>query len=224
MTPPPPPLTVFDRAMLEVCGSWGSRVSARRFRAALDRPEIAADVDAILTALADVLDRQGASPERLKDRLTTVWFGAEGFQHIFCGEPGEERLGGLHYRGRYLQLQEEELAGRMTPVACLNTEIVPPVYTIGVEYSTPGGRIAGDCPTGYPHDLGARDLLVEATRAYASLGRVRGKAMCLHQVESSEGRYMAVLVVERQAIRTFYPDATPACDEGGPIRGCLCEG
>jgi hypothetical protein len=110
----------------------------------------------------------------------------------------------------------------MTPVACLRTEIEPPIYTLGVEYRTPSGSIASDCPKGYPHDLGARDLLIEATRAYASLARVRGQAMCLHQVRRSEAAYMAVLVVEQQAIRTFYPDTTPACDGGGPLRGCLC--
>ena len=37
-TPRPPNLSAFDRAMLQVCGGWGSRPSQAAFRSALTRP------------------------------------------------------------------------------------------------------------------------------------------------------------------------------------------
>jgi hypothetical protein len=36
--------------------------------------------------------------------------------------------------------------------------------------------------------------------------------------------YPAVVVVKRDAVRTFYPDATPSCDGGGRAAGCACGG
>lgn len=222
-TPRPPALEAFDAAVLGVCGPWGSRPREAEFRAMLDREDLAADVAAIYEALGR---RVGGGPvdlARFKDELTEAWFEEHGFAHIFCGEPSSGTIGGLHYRGRYLELQEKGLAGRMTERECRKTEIVPPVYTFGVEYKTPRGRKGEACPKGYPADLGARDLLIEATRAYQTMAAVTGKRMCLKPVGNGSGSgYFAVFVVKARAIRTFYPDATPRCDTGGPPASCAC--
>lgn len=217
MTPPPPPLEPFDRAVLELCGDWGSRPRRADFRAMLDRPDLAADVAAMRERLG------GSGAETFKDELAEVWFRADGFAHVFCGEPGEREIGGLHYRGRYLQLQELDLAGPLTPAECLTTEIEPPVYTFGVRFLTPGGEVREDCPKGYAHDLGARDLLVEATEAWQA-SRGRPGRQCLEEVGEGRGRYLAVFVRDRGGVRTFYPDATPSCDGGGSTSRCLCGG
>ena len=59
--------------------------------------------------------RGGQVPlRRFKDELTAVWFDAGGFAHVFCGEPRSDQLGGMHYRGRYLDLQEQGIAGLMS--------------------------------------------------------------------------------------------------------------
>jgi hypothetical protein len=210
--PPPPPLDAFDRAVLEVCGPWGSRPRPEAFRAMLDRPELADTVQELHEALDRRVRGGPVGLPRFKDELTAVWFEEDGFAHVFCGEPGREELGGLHYRGRYLELQEEGLAGLMREAECRGTEITPPVYTVGVRYRPPGGGPwRNACPKGYAYDLGARDLLLAATRAYRKLRRQRGQAMC---VETTGPGYPAVVVVKRDAIRTFYPDTTPRCDAG----------
>jgi Bacterial EndoU nuclease len=223
-SPPAPPLDAFDRAVLEVCGAWGSRPRAQTFRAMLDRPELQAEVGRIHEALGGA----PASLPRFKDELTSVWFAAGGFVHVLCGEPEPEGVGGLHYRGRYLELQEEGLAGLAGEAECPETkaEIEPPVYTLGVRFRLPGSRaLQADCRTGYAHDLGAGDLLIQATMAYRANRRASNAEMCLHEVATPGAPpYLAVFVARDDAVRTFYPDATPACDGGGHPAGCLCGG
>ena len=113
-----PPLDALDRAVLDVCGDWGSRPRAREFRAMLDRPEVAEDVRQLYAALDRSVRGGPVGLQRFKDELTAVWFDAGGFAHVFCGEPRADGLGGLHYRGRYLQLQELGQAGLMTAAEC----------------------------------------------------------------------------------------------------------
>ena len=162
---------------------------------------------------------------RFKDELTAVWFDAGGFKHVFCGEPAPDGLGGLHYRGRYLQLQELGQAGLMTAAECRGTEVEQPVYTVGVRYRAPGGGLRSACPKGYPYDLGARELLTAATVAYRQLRRQRGQEMCLAEIDATGGPdYEVVVVAKHDAIRTFYPDVTPACDGGGRPASCACGG
>lgn len=215
-SPPPPPLDAFDRAVLELCGPWGSRPRRAAFRALLGRPELAADLRRIDRALGGV--------DGLEDALTELWFDAGGFTHVFCGEPRPDGLAGLHYRGRLLDLQERGLASLASEAEC-RADIEPPVYSIGLRY-----RLDADdaswrtaCPKGYASDLGAVDLLIAATRA--ALGR-RGTAgtdaMCLLEMGRGEAGYHAVLVLRDGAIRTFYPDPTPRCDKSGRPAACAC--
>ena len=223
-SPPPPPLDALDRGVLEVCGPWGSRPSARDFRAMLDRPEVEPEVAKLYDGL-DRAVRGGKVPlRRFKDELTDVWFDASGFEHVFCGEPRADQLGGMHYRGRYLDLQQQGIAGLMSGAECRATEIEPPVYTVGVRYRLPGGgTLRTACPKGYAYDLGAADLLLVATQAYRELRRRRGAEMCLEEIAVSIDRpYLAVVVVRGDAIRTFYPDLSPACDGGGRPASCAC--
>ena len=223
-SPPAPSLDAFDRGVLEVCGAWGSRPHAQTFRAMLDRPELQGEVGRIHEALG----RAPASLPRFKDELTSIWFGAGGFVHVFCGEPEPGGVGGLHYRGRYLELQEEGLAGLAGEAECPETraEIEPPVYTLGLRFRLPRSQaIPPACRTGYAYDLGAGDLLIQATMAYEANRRAAEAGMCLHEVATpGASPYLAVVVVRGDGVLTFYPDATPACDGGGHPAGCLCGG
>jgi hypothetical protein len=223
-SPPPPPLTALDRGVLEVCGAWGSRPRARDFRAMLDRPEVEPELRALYDGLGRRLRGRELPLPRFKDELTGVWFDAHGFAHVFCGEPGADGLGGLHYRGRYLELQEEGVAGLLTERECRATEIEPPVYTVGVRYRPPGGGpLRTTCPKGYAYDLGAADLFLVATAAWRELRRQRDARMCLEEITVSVGDgYFAVVVARGDAIRTFYPDVTPACDGGERPQHCAC--
>ena len=134
-SPPAPSLDALDRAVLEVCGTWDSRPRAQAFRAMLDRPELQGEVERIHR----VLGGAPAPLPRFKDELTSVWFAAGGFVHVFCGEPEPGKLGGLHYRGRYLELQEQGSADLASGAECPQAEIEPPVYTFGVRFRLPGG-------------------------------------------------------------------------------------
>jgi hypothetical protein len=221
-TPRPPTLSAFDRAMLDVCGDWGSNPRAATFRAALDRPTLAADVDRIYQALGGAVTGEPRDLAGFKDELTTAWFDEQGFRHIFCGEPSGGNLGGLHFVGRYLEMQEKGWGGLAE--RCNETEIAPPVYTFGVRYRIARGGLRAACPKGYPLNLDAGEILIEATKALKlMLPRTSGKAMCLHHVaEAGQRDYLAVFVIKNSAVRTFYPDASPACDAGRPANTCLC--
>jgi hypothetical protein len=222
-TPRPPQLDAFDRAVLDLCGEWGSRPSRAGFRQMLGHPELAEDVAKLRDELDDAVRGPPLSPAQFIDELTALWFAEDGFRHVFCGEPGEERLGGLHFKGRFLQMQERGWGGMAT---CGQSEVDPPIYTIGVAFVTPSGQLERACPKSYSNMLGARALLVEATKAFRAQRANRpGEAMCVHQIARSESRrYQAVLVSRAGAIRTFYPHASPTCDRRRPPERCLCGG
>jgi len=221
--PHPPKLDAFDRAVLDLCGEWGSHPSRGEFRRMLERPDLAADVAALRHELDHAVRGTALSPARFNDELTALWFAEGGFRHVFCGEPGEERLGGLHFKGRFLQMQERGWGGI---AACDRADIDPPIYTIGVEFVTPSGQLELACPKSYSSVLGARALLVEATKAFrAQQARRGGESMCVHAVERSGSRsYQAVFVSRAGAVRTFYPHASPTCDRRLPPEHCLCSG
>jgi len=221
-SPPPPTLSAFDHAVLKVCGGWGTRPRATDFRAMLDDPALAADIDRIYNALNHSILGPPRNPSQFRNELTSIWFDQDGFRHIFCGESSGGTIGGLHFVGRYLQMQEEGWGGLDT--RCNSTEIVPPVYTFGVRYRIARGGIRRACPKGYALNLNASEILIDATKALKlMLPRTSGKAMCLYKVEEpNERAYLAVFVIKSGAVRTFYPDASPTCDRNRPAENCLC--
>ena len=190
----------------------------------LDDPGLAAEVSALYAALGRAVLGGPLPPDRFRDALTTLWFRAGGFAHIFCGEPGAGGVGGLHFAGRYYEMQQRGWGGLAAASAC-RREIAPPVYTLGLHYRRPDGAVGTACPKGYAYGLDAAALLVAATRA-ARQAAARGlrDGMCLATVEETGvARHVAVLVLDRGAVRSFYPDASPHCD-GGPARDCACGG
>jgi hypothetical protein len=221
--PPPPHLGALDEAVLRLCGGWGSRPSAEEFRDLLDDPALQPDVASIRDRLGGAVLGERLPLEAFKNELTEVWFAEEGFRHIFCGEPHGENLGGLHFAGRYLEMQQQRWGGLIEN--CPREEIAPPIYTFGMLYQAPDGGFAKSCPKGYALDLDAADLLVETTRALNELLETDGgDGMCLHRVEAGEADYFAVFVMENGAIGTFYPDASPRCEGGGAPSSCMCDG
>jgi hypothetical protein len=216
-SPPRPRLTALDHAMLEACGRWGSHPRRGTFRSILDRPELAPELRAVHAALSGADRHPRTGWDRFKDELVEVWFAADGFAHVFCGEPESDGLDGLHYRARYLELQEQGLAGLLDVEACPAAEIDPPVYTIGVRYrSRPEGLLRSVCPKSYASDLGAADLLLAGMQAWRGS---RGERMCLLELP---GGYRAVAVLASRGVRTLYPDSTPRCDDGGRPASCAC--
>lgn len=207
ITPPPPQLNLFDRAVLKTCGSIGTKVKAESFRQLLfSYPDVLQKAQQ-LTGGELRPDRRSKS-QFLED-LTAIWFNEQGFEHIFCGQIyAADDIGGLHFYGRYLQLQNAGIGGRL-PNNFQRGEVVPGViYTIGVGLKQ-GDRLVTDVIKGYAYVSNAQEILLDATRAFKTQGNVEGD--CLFPVRDKEtGKsFQAVFVRENNAIITFYPDATP---------------
>jgi Bacterial EndoU nuclease len=205
-TPPQPDLSPFDSDVLSVCGTLGHRVHPDDFRALLKAyPEI---LEQIQTAVdGEIFPGRSTKSEFLED-LITIWFKQHGFEHIFCGSIHRGQLKGLHYVGRYLQLQQQGLAGKLPDNQHQQEVIDGAIYTIGVLLKY-GSRIIVDRRTGYALVSDAVELLIAATQAFKL--KDRPNSVCTFPVVDVDSghTYPAVFVKENNAIVTFYPDATP---------------
>ena len=205
-TPLPPDLTPFDTDILRICGTLGSRPDADDFRGLFRAyPEI---LNQIQTAVnGEIFAGRNSESEFLAD-LTEIWFKRSGFEHIFCGSIQRGQLKGMHYVGRYLQLQQQGLAAKL-PNNQQHEEIIEGVvYTIGVLLKY-GSRIIVDKQTGYALITDAVELLIAATQAFKL--KARPNTVCVFPVVDVDAghTYPAVFVKQDNAIVTFYPDATP---------------
>ncbi|MEB3215537.1 MAG: EndoU domain-containing protein [Nostocales cyanobacterium 94392] len=211
ITPPAPQLNSFDKAVLKTCGSIGKRVQPSQFQQLLSNyPEVLVKVQQ--ATKGELRPNRKSKSEFLQD-LTNIWFKNKGFEHIFCGEIyNENDIGGLHFYGRYLQLQEQKIGGRL-PVNPGRQEVVPGViYTMGVIIKQPN-RIVRDQIKGYGYLTNAEELLVDVTKVFKQQGNTEG-ACIYQQVDKETGiSFPTVFVRRNQGIITFYPDATPEGDK-----------
>ena len=216
MTPPPPRLNGLDRAVLNTCGEIGSPVSAKSFKELLlSNPEVLRQLQ---QGVGGELYAGRKTTSQFLEDLTTIWFTRGAFSHIFCGElESTTKIGGLHFVGRYLQLQAEGIGGRL-PNNSQNEEVIPGVlYTVGVVIKK-GDRVYRDPRKGYAYVSHAQDILLNATKAFKSQGKSQGACIYLVVDRGSNKSYNAVFVRDKNAIVTFYPDVTPnqvACHRGG---------
>jgi hypothetical protein len=139
------------------------------------------------------------------DDLTEALFSANGFAHIFCGEAGRSgSVGGLHFRGRYLQVQRKGVACRRPDNRSSEEVALGAVYSVGVRIQT-NGRFTESERKGYGLTLGADDFLKVVTRAFVeNPASGRSNEGCLLTVEDDGKRFKAVFVRRNQGIRTFY--------------------
>jgi hypothetical protein len=205
-TPVPPTLDAFDQAVVNVCGTPGKKVSRTEFQTLMANNP---------TTLASIKTRMGVSSNvsdtTFLNTLTDIWFNAEGFNHVLCGEPvSGGSIGGLHFVGRYLQLQNQGLAGRLDNNAS-REEIVPGViYTIGVKMIVNGGTSQSSIK-GYGYTLSAEDILAIAGYAYARNPNASSTSQACNLPVSDDGNtFTTIFVAKTNGIRTFYPDATPS--------------
>jgi hypothetical protein len=206
ITPPPPELSAFDRDLLQVCGGLGDRVHPQDFKALMKAyPEIFRRIKAAVDG--EIFAGRSTEAEFLED-LIKIWFKRRGFEHIFCGAIHGRKIKGMHYVGRYLQLQELGLAGRLSD-NWRDEEVIPDVvYTLGVLLKH-GQETLIDRRTGYALITNAIELLIAATQAFKT--ESHGKTVCTFAVVDADfgASYPAVFVKEDNAIVTFYPDVTP---------------
>ena len=212
ITPPPPKLNAFDKSILELCGNFGAKVKSSDFKKLLSKKTSSPVIKRIRKEVGCELFG-ACSKQSIIDTLTTIWFKRRGFAHIFCGDPKSNKMGGLHYVGRYLEMQQKAWGGPL-PVKKGIEEIIPnTIYSLGVQHQWKG-EIVETRIKSYAYSLNAADLLIHTTRAYAQLnpGRSKSKQSCLYTVPPEENtpEFKALLVVQNKSIITFYPDATPS--------------
>jgi hypothetical protein len=213
-SPPPPQLTPFDTAAAAVCGAPGKSVTRAEFQTLLrSHPDVLGRIKTFTSGRVFPNKPPAASDEAFLTELTEAWFGVKAFDHIFCGEPSAEgggKIGGLHFHGRYLQLQKAGQACRMANFR--QNEVVPGViYTIGVIMRMADGREVRDARKGYGLTLSAEDLFKLVTRAFAeNPGGTASETVGCNLAVADDGKsFTAVFARRSTGIRTFYPDATP---------------
>jgi hypothetical protein len=212
--PSAPALDPFDRAVLRACGPIRGRVSAEEFETL------------VLDHLPRIRPRLPADWRELDDgaihsKLAAIWLAGNGFDHVFCGEWEKGRVGGLHFRGRYLQLQRE--ASACFRVTDRLERDADRIYAIGVA-SADGAEFAPI--KSYALAQSALDVLALGTAGFSACcgpgadWRPYGDRFG-HQVfiPSDEGgtSIMNRLVcgtrdrtsTANAALTTLYPDATP---------------
>lgn len=214
LTPPPPVLDAFDRAVNDLCGAPGHRVPRDAFRTLLrDHTEVLTALRAF-TGDRVFADRPAPTDEAafLND-LADAWFNIHAFDHIFCGEPDPGgQIGGLHFHGRYWQLQQDGLACRLSNDQ--QAEVVPgAIYTFGARMQV-GGDSAQSPIKGYGYTLSAMDILKVATRAFLENPTTNNQSTaCLLDLSDDGKAFVTVFVRRANGIRTFYPDATPSASD-----------
>ncbi|WP_218653145.1 EndoU domain-containing protein [Nostoc sp. TCL26-01] len=213
LTPLPPQLNDFDKAMNQICGEVGTVVSPDSFKEKLrEFPDVLTNIRE--TVGNSLVDGRTADDDFIDD-LTDIWFNAHGFDHVFCGEPGQNNIGGLHFVGRYLDLQQKGVAGRL-PNADNRAEVEDgAIYTLGVEMKV-GDRIVKAPIKGYGYTLNAEDILAIAAKAYKDNPNTESTSKGCTLTITDDGKTFAnVFVAKNGAIRTFFPDATPDFNRNG---------
>ncbi|AFZ56891.1 EndoU domain-containing protein [Anabaena cylindrica FACHB-243] len=209
VTPVAPTLNSFDNAVNALCGAPGTVVSRSSFQTLMNsNPTVLASVKSYVGGFL-VVGRTTDS-QFLSD-LADVWFNVAGFDHVFCGEPvSGGAIGGLHFVGRYVQLQNDGLAGRKANNSS-NEEVDPgAIYTIGAIIKV-GSGISQSNIKGYGYTLNAEDILKMGAKAYKQNPNITGTNTACHWTITDDGEtFKSVFVRRSGGIRTFYPDATPS--------------
>jgi hypothetical protein len=208
-TPPLPKLNKFDQQVLAVCGEFGARVDPTDVRQLFEQSP--AVVKQIKQAVNGEIFPGRDRPSEFLDDLVQIWTENHAFSHIFCGEVKGEGIGGLHYVGRYAQLQQQGKAGRLPDNQSEEEVQEGAIYTVGIELQA-RGRVLRDRKKGYAYPSDAAELLEDGTWAFKQFqpGHTEGTRSCLYSVNDPDASpFDMVFVKTDRAIVTLYPDATP---------------
>ncbi|NJN49478.1 MAG: EndoU domain-containing protein [Alkalinema sp. RL_2_19] len=174
ITPPPPTLSAFDQRIVELCGTtFNATVSPRQFEQLMrDYPDVR---QRLQNEVGGTLRPGRSTPTQFISDLSNAWFKEDGFRHIFCGDQGGSAssntgIGGLHFYGRYLDLQSRGLAEMIRATQGGKDaieEVVPGViYTFGVKAKLPNGQTLNHFIKGYGYTLDAQEILLYSTKAF----------------------------------------------------------
>lgn len=203
-TPPHKRVTPFGSAVLRVCGRLGDPVSRELVHQLFENSDWGWALEPIHQKLFPELSR----PD-FNTRLTHIWSSANGFRTIFCGDPGPEKMVGLHYFGRFAELYQNRQAGILPPEQGADAVIPGLVYGIPMQHRWEGRWVRTGFKL-YPYAMDAHDILYHVTEAALLVGDRPAKTFCRHAVELESGaRFDVVIVVGPKGLLTFYPEVTP---------------
>ncbi len=204
VTPIAPTLNAFDTAVVNLCGAPGKVVSTTEFKAMMNaNPTVLANIKAAVSPISSTSD--------FLNELTNNWFNIKGFDHIMCGEPvAGGSIGGLHFFGRYVELQNKGLAGRLTNNLSNEEVIAGSVYTMGVKMVV-GSSTSQSTIKGYGYTLNAEEILRVGSYAFKRNPTTSTTSTaCILPITDDGKSFKIVFVRRNNGIRTFYPDATPS--------------
>ncbi|MCM2278495.1 MAG: EndoU domain-containing protein [Oligoflexia bacterium] len=199
ITPEPMAQSAFSEMVLKACGKFGSKVDPRNVQRLVEaiNPEVIKEL---------VREFPDYSSAQMRELLTRIWTNANGFEHVFCGQPSNQKLGGLHYGARYFELQQKGLLCRLDN-NLPNEQVLPQsVFTIGT--ISPGGVM--DRKKGFSTRQSAEDLFFEAGRAFLRncLIESKDRRVCVTPF-FKDGSFGSRLVCQPNiGIITFYPLAS----------------
>ncbi|CAK0760867.1 exported hypothetical protein [Gammaproteobacteria bacterium] len=208
ITPTPPPVSPLEERLLSICGHPGDYPEPGAFRALVESEP---------TLLANLGEAIGCSSSSgpdcnqlvVLDRLTDLWFLADGFRRVFCGEPGSVRIEGPHYRASYLQLQRRGWGGLMDAYKGREEVLPGVIYSIGIEHEWRGKRVQTPISQGYFYSLDGPELLIHGTRAITLLGAPMNRQACRYIVKNHEVSFNSVVIGKEGGLKTFYPTVLP---------------
>ncbi len=205
VTPPPPTVTPLEERLLALCGYPGDYPEPGAFRSLIESD--AALFADLTTALGCPTSGADCGHQAILDRVTDLWFLADGFRRVFCGAPGPTRIDGPHYRAAYLQFQRRGWAGIMAPYRGQVEVLSGILYSVGVEHEWRGRRVQTHASPGYFYTLDGPRLLTLGTRAITLLGTPVNKQECRYTIKdpASGTNFHSIVVGEDGGLKTFYP-------------------
>jgi len=213
ITPQAPTFDKFDKDVLQFCGSPGKVTTADGFKSLMKaNPDVLKNLFDFTSGKVFQSKAKNTDLNSYLNDLTKAWYALHGFDHIFCGEKDGRSIGGLHFHGRYQQLESTNQLCRMNNSSS-NEVIEGSVYSMGVEMKLANNEVIRHSIKGYALTLNASDILLSATKAFAENHTDSNQSeACLLKLSDSNTLYNMVFVRRNNGIRTYYPDATPGKD------------
>lgn len=217
ITPKAPVLDEFDIAVNSVCGKPGKKTTRQEFIELMNSNQSVISQLFKFTNGKVFSNRPASKTEQaFLGELAEAWYEIAAFDHIFCGERKDNSsIGGLHFHGRYQQLEKDGTACRQPQEGEKTNEVIEgSIYTMGVKMRINDNDWISHDTKGYGLTLSARDILMAATRAFSENGtNSKESTACILNLIDDSVTYPIVFVRRNNGIRTFFPDATPNKNE-----------
>lgn len=187
----------FDKKILELCGNLSSSgPTGEEFIAMLNKPENAFIAKTIYEELDHKVITENTSLDKFIEELAQIWFHQNGFAHVFCGQPKNKKLRGLHFSPRLDEVSQNEWA---KIIEHKSEPVHDTVDIVKIEFLNKKREIRQKNMLTVDKTLHANDILVYATQAFKMIKDKEG------EVNYGLNGYTGIFVKRDNAIITFYP-------------------